>query len=149
LKIKIRSPFAIAVAGTLALGLTGCFGGSSSSSDASNSPSKDSESGAVMTPTSELQGKQTGSFRDVAVEGLTYWTASNGLGQTGEKGSFNFEPGEVVALYLGNELITLTDAELVSTPFDTLSVRNVTQKGSRVAHQVFWRSRMLQSTSRY
>lgn len=123
---KKFAPLAIAVAVTL--GLVGCGGGSSSGSSTTESPGSgdDTTTSNVMTPTSELQGKQVGSFQDAAVEGLTYWTASNGIGQTGENGSFNFEPGEVVALYIGNELVTLTDAELYSTPMDTLSVRNIT-----------------------
>lgn len=140
MKIRTLNPFAIAVAGTFTLGLTGCFGGSSSSST-----NTDEESSAAMTPTSELQGKQTGSFQDAAVEGLTYWTASNGLGQTGENGAFNFEPGEVIALYLGNELVTLTDAELYSTPMDTLSVRTITQQGLGHPHQGLNVLRLLQT----
>jgi hypothetical protein len=96
-------------------------------------------------PLSELQGKQVGSFQDAAVEGLTYWTASNGLGQTGENGSFNFEPGEVVALYIGNELVTLTDAELYSTPMDTLSVRSITVANAGHPHQALNVLRLLQT----
>lgn len=137
---QIPTPLALAVAGTLTVGLTGCFGGSSSSS----SNTTDS-GGNEMTRTADLEGEQTGSFQDAAVEGLTYWTASNGLGQTGEDGSFNFEPGEVVALYLGNELITLTDAELISTPMDTLSVRNIMEQGLGHPHQSINVMRLLQT----
>jgi len=140
MKTRTLSPFAIAVAGTLTLGLSGCFGGSSS-----GSTNTGEEGSAAMTPTSELRGKQTGSFQDAAVEGLTYWTASNGLGQTGENGSFNFEPGEVVALYLGNELVTLTDAELYSTPMDALSVRSIVEPGQGHPHQALNVLRLLQT----
>ena len=138
------APLAIAIAATL--GLAGCGGGSSSGSGSIQTPeSGDDTTSNVMTPTSELQGKQVGSFQDAAVEGLTYWTASNGLGQTGENGSFNFEPGEVVALYIGNELLTLTDAELYSTPMDTLSVRSITQAGAGHPQQGLNVLRLLQT----
>lgn len=142
---KRMAPLAIAVAATL--GLVGCGGGSSSGSGTTESPGSgdDTTTSNVMTPTSELQGKQVGSFQDAAVEGLTYWTASNGLGQTGENGSFNFEPGEVVALYIGNELVTLTDAELYSTPMDTLSVRNITVANAGHPHQALNVLRLLQT----
>ena len=142
---KKFAPLAIAVAATL--GLVGCGGGSSSGSSTTESPGSgdDTTTSNVMTPTSELQGKQVGSFQDAAVEGLTYWTASNGLGQTGENGSFNFEPGEVVALYIGNELVTLTDAELYSTPMDTLSVRNITVANAGHPHQALNVLRLLQT----
>jgi len=142
---KKFAPLAIAVAATL--GLVGCGGGSSSGSSTTQSPDSggDTTTSNLMTPTSELQGKQVGSFQDAAVEGLTYWTASNGLGQTGENGSFNFEPGEVVALYIGNELVTLTDAELYSTPMDTLSVRNITEQGLGHPHQGLNVLRLLQT----
>jgi len=64
---------AIAVAATL--GLVGCGGGSSSGSSSVESPGSGSGDNTttsnVMTPTSELQGKQVGSFQDAAVEGLT------------------------------------------------------------------------------
>lgn len=145
MKIRIQAPLALTVAGMLTLGLTGCFGGSSSSSESSDAPSNGDGTSGVMTPTSELQGKQTGSFQDVAVEGLTYWTASNGLAQTGTNGSFSFEPGEVVAVYLGNELMVLTDAELYSTPMDTLSVRSITQAGAGHPHQALNVLRLLQT----
>ena len=145
MKTRALRPFAIASLGAITLGLAGCFGGSSSSSGNSSSTNTGEEPSSVMTPTSELSGKQTGSFQDAAVEGLTYWTASNGLGQTGENGSFNFEPGEVIALYLGNELVTLTDAELYSTPMDTLSVRTITQQGLGHPHQGLNVLRLLQT----
>ena len=143
---KKLASLAIAVAVTL--GLVGCGGGSSSGSSTTESPGSGGDTTTtnnVMTPTSELQGKQVGSFQDAAVEGLTYWTASSGLGQTGENGSFNFEPGEVVALYIGNELVTLTDAELYSTPMDTLSVRNITEQGLGHPHQGLNVLRLLQT----
>lgn len=144
---KKFAPLAIAIAATL--GLAGCGGGSSSGSGSSQTPDNDSggdtTTSNVMTPTSELEGKQVGSFQDAAVEGLTYWTASNGLGQTGENGSFNFEPGEVIALYIGNELVTLTDAELYSTPMDTLSVRSITEQGAGHPHQGLNVLRLLQT----
>lgn len=124
------------------LGLAGCGGGSSSDSGSTDTGN---DSSSTMTPTSDLSGVQTGSFQDAAVEGLTYWTASNGLGQTGENGSFSFEPGEVVALYLGNELVTLTDAELFSTPVDTLSVRSVLEPGAGHPNQALNVLRLLQT----
>jgi hypothetical protein len=146
----------------LSLALTACGGGGgggssdSSSSNPSTQPEAPSSGGndgsggsptnnALMTPTGELSGPQTGSLQDAPVEGLTYWTASNGLGQTGENGTFNFVPGEVIALYIGNELMILTDAELYSTPLDVLSVRNITQPGEGHPHMALNVLRLLQT----
>lgn len=138
---RIPSPLALAVVGAMSVGLAGCFGGSSSGSS-----SNDDDSGSdQMTRTAELEGEQTGSFQDAAVEGLTYWTATNGLGQTNEEGSINFTPGEIVVLYVGNERITLTDAEKITTPLDTLSVRTVTQSGEGHPHQGINVLRLLQT----
>ncbi|MEQ6886599.1 hypothetical protein [Salicola sp. Rm-C-2C1-2] len=138
---RIPSPLALAVVSAMSVGLAGCFGGSSSGSSSTNDDSGSNE----MTRTADLEGEQTGSFQDAAVEGLTYWTASNGLGQTGKNGSFNFKPGEVVALYLGNELVTLTDAELFSTPMDTLSVRKIKEQGLGHPHEGINVLRLLQT----
>lgn len=145
MKTRALRPFAIATLGAITLGLAGCFGGGSSSSGNSSSTNTGEESSSVMTPTSELTGKQTGSLQDAPVKGLTYWTASNGLGQTGDGGTFSFMPGEVVALYIGNELMILTDAELYSTPMDTLSVRSITEPGEGHPHQALNVLRLLQT----
>lgn len=138
----------------LALAIAGCGGsgsGGSSTNDPVQTPGGDDNNtdtpttSNVMTPTSQLTGTQTGSFQDAAVKGLTYWTASNGLAQTGDEGNFTFEPGEVIALYIGNELLILTDAELYSTPMDTLSVRSITQPGQGHPHQALNVLRLLQT----
>lgn len=154
-----KKSVSLAMAVAAALGLVGCGGGSSSEPGSVESPvtdnggdtatgdttTGDTTTSSVMTPTSELQGKQVGSFQDAAVKGLTYWTASNGLAQTGDNGSFSFEPGEVLALYIGNELMVLTDAELYSTPMDVLSVRNITLANAGHPHQALNVMRLLQT----
>ena len=153
MKNKIPSALALAFAGTLALALAGCGGGGGSSSDSGSttnpedpsSPGGESGTDSLMTSTADLEGPQSGSLQDAPVEGLTYWTASNGLGQTGENGTFNFKPGEVVAFYIGNELMVFTDAELYSTPMDILSVRNVTQPGEGHPHMALNVLRLLQT----
>ncbi len=140
----LKSALVVSITASLAA----CGGGDSSSSPSGNTDASNDvidSTSSQMTPTSELQGKQVGAFQDSAVEGLTYWTASNGLGSTGQNGSFNFEPGEVIALYLGNELVTVTDAELISTPMNTLSVRNITQSGAGHPHQAINVLRLLQT----
>lgn len=153
MKNKIPSALALACAGTLALALAGCGGGGGSSSDSGSttnpespsSPGGESSTDSLMTRTADLEGPQSGSLQDAPVEGLTYWTASNGLGQTGENGTFNFKPGEIVAFYIGNELMVFTDAELYSTPMDILSVRNVTQPGEGHPHMALNVLRLLQT----
>jgi hypothetical protein len=140
----------IASVSILVMAIAGCGGGGGDSSNDTTTPVSPDTGDTptttnVMTPTSELKGVQTGSFQDAAVKGLTYWTASNGLGVTGDAGSFSFVPGEVIALYIGNELLILTDAELYSTPMDTLSVRSITEPGEGHPHQSLNVLRLLQT----
>lgn len=144
----------ITLASLFAMSLVGCGGGgddSSSSTDSTPPPPApvpevgDDTTSNAMTRTADLTGMQTGSLQDAPVKGLTYWTASNGLGQTGDGGTFSFMPGEVVALYIGNELMILTDAELYSTPMDTLSVRSITEPGEGHPHQALNVLRLLQT----
>ncbi|MYL27564.1 MULTISPECIES: hypothetical protein [Halomonadaceae] len=113
---KMASRFAVT---GLALALAGCFGGSSSGSGGSQDPETATQQ--TMDSTTELEGAQTGELQDAAVEGMTYWTASAGVQKTDENGSFDFEPGEAVAFYLGNDRLIFTDAELYTTPMDTMS----------------------------
>ena len=124
-------PFAIA---GLTFALSGCFSSSSSSSDPDSPSDPSINTDNLMSSTSDLEGTQQGTLQDAPVEGLTYWTASAGRQQTGEGGSFEFEPGEVVVFRLGGERLVATDAELISTPLDTLAINRVLQGSDGEGH---------------
>lgn len=88
----------------LVLAMSGCFGGSSSSSD-DDAP----------TPNPGQPASLTGTFVDSAVAGLDYQGSETPAGQTDDQGQFSYREGERITFSIGDlDLGTAPGAEIVT-----------------------------------
>tara|TARA_R110001592_G_scaffold191441_2_gene437691 strand:- start:415 stop:1917 length:1503 start_codon:yes stop_codon:yes gene_type:complete len=91
------------------LALTGCGGGSDSSSN---------------TPAPEIK---TGIFTDSPVKGLFYETKTQS-GLTNESGEFNYLEGETITFKLGGSVLGISTAQETITPFTISGVKALTKQ---------------------
>lgn len=90
---------------TLSITLLGCGG----DSDGGTGPDDDPPDGTLLT----------GIFLDAVVEGLSYQSGNNFVGQTGQAGTFEYIQGEPITFSMGGvELGTVNRGSTVITPFD-------------------------------
>ncbi len=115
--------------GVLAIFLSACGGGGSSSSavetvidNADNLPTEDNlpNPGAGTGESQLLSGR----FVDSAVIGIRYETATQS-GFTGSDGSFNYQANEAVTFSLGDIVLPAVAASPVLTPLDVFSTTNI------------------------
>ena len=119
--------------GVLAIFLSACGGGGSSSSavetvidNADNLPTEDNlpNPGAGTGESQLLSGR----FVDSAVIGIRYETATQS-GFTGSDGSFSYQANEAVTFSIGDIVLPAVAAGPVLTPLDVFSTNNIADTG--------------------